>query len=136
MAKFGFPLLKIELDKAVGGALEDISNFVTAINGYSIEAICEEITGAGQADDAWGYIGFIQKALVELTGPYDNTADKLVMSTMDKEGEIRTLKLTFDTGVNADTREVETIINKTDRNPARGTFHEYKLTLRPTGAVV
>lgn len=136
MAKFGFPKLKIELDKSVAGALEDISAFVTSINGYSIEAILEEITAAGDAGDAWDFTGFTQKALIELTGPYDNTADKLVESTRDKEGEVRTLKLTFDEGTNADTREVETIINKTDRSPARGTFHEYKVTLRPTGAVI
>ena len=135
MAKFGYPKLKIELDKTVGGVLEDISNYVTSINGFKVNAILEDVTGAGLADDAWAYIGFKEKALVELTGPYDNTADKLVESTRDKEGEVRTLKLTFDTGVNADTREVESIIATTDRNPKRGAFHEYKATLRLTGAV-
>ena len=135
MAKFGYPKLTIELDKTEGGALEDISNYVTSINGYEVEAILQDITGAGLTDDAWAYVGFLQKSPIVLSGPYDNTADKLVAATMDKEGETRTLKLTFDTGVDADTRQVETIINKTGRFPERGKFHEYVLTLRPTGAV-
>jgi len=136
MAKFGYPKLKIELDVAEGGALGDQSLYVTSINGYEVEAICQDITGAGLADDAWAYVGFKQKSPIVLSGPYDNTAAKLVIITQDLEGETRTLKLTFDMGVAADTREVETIIQKTGRFPERGKFHEYVVTLLPTGAVV
>ena len=129
----GFPDLKIELDNA-SDALKDISAFVTEINGYTIEAILEELTAAGDATDRWAAVGFEQKSEIVLSGPYDDQADSFVTITLDGEGNTRTLKLTFDAGA-SDTRQVETIIRSTERAPSRGAFHKYTLTLRPTGAV-
>lgn len=134
MALSGFPDLKIELDASVGGALTDISAYVTEINGYTVEQVLEELTAAGDATDRWAKVGFEQKSEIVLTGPYDDQANSLVALTLDGEGETRTLKLTFDAGA-TDTRQVETIIRSTQRNPSRGAFHGYVLTLRPTGAV-
>ena len=136
MAEFGYPKLLIELERdSLGGAVTDISADVTAINGYKIDAICEDITGAGLADDAWAYVGFTKKAPIELTGPYEDTALGLVAITRDQEGDVRSLEMTFDVGVNADKRTVDVIILSTERSPARGRFHEYKVTLLPTGTV-
>lgn len=130
----GFPDLKIEIDNTVAGALTDISAYVTTINGYTVEQILEELSSAGDATDRWAAVGFEQKSEIVLAGPYDDQANSLVALTLDGEGEVRTLKLTFDVAA-ADTREVETIIRQTSRNPSRGAFHQYELTLRPTGAV-
>jgi len=137
MALFGYPDLKIELDVSTGGALGDMSNYVTEISGYSKEAILEEITGAGDADDRWAWTNLIKKGEIVLTGPYDNTADKLVVSTRDAAdlGAQRTLQLTFDGATAADVETVECLIQKVERNPARDALHSYSVTLRPTGAV-
>ena len=137
MALFGYPDLKLELDVSTRGALGDMSNYVTEISGYSKEAILEEITGAGDADDRWAWTNLIKKGEIVLTGPYDNTADKLVVSTRDAAdlGAQRTLQLTFDGATAADVETVECLIQKVERNPARDALHSYSVTLRPTGAV-
>ena len=130
----GFPDLKIELDASVGGALTDISAYVTEINGYTVEQILEELSAAGDATDRWAAVGFEQKSEIVLSGPYDDQANSLVAITLDGEGELRTLKLTFDAAA-TDTRQVECLIRIIDRAPSSGAFHKYTLTLRPTGAV-
>ena len=134
MAKASFVDLKIELDNG-SGSLKDISRFVTSINGWNVERILEEITGAGDATDRWAAIGFLQKNEVELTGPYDDEADGLVALTKswDDDSE-RTLKLTFD-AAESDSAQVEVLLTKVQRNPARGQFHSYVVTLRPTGDI-
>ncbi len=135
MALQGFPALKIEIDASVGGALTDISAYVTEINGYTIEQVLEELTSAGDASDRWAAVGFEQKSEIVLTGPYDDQANSLVNLTLNGEGQLRSFKLTFDDPGASDTREVECLIRMTSRNPSRGAFHAYVLTLRPTGAV-
>jgi hypothetical protein len=135
MALQGFPALKIEIDASVGGALTDISAYVTEINGYTVEQVLEELTAAGDASDRWGVVGFEQKSEIVLTGPYDDQANSLVNLTLNKEGELRSFKLTFDDPGASDTREVECLIRTTERAPSRGALHKYTVTLRPTGAV-
>ena len=137
MAVHGFPDLKIEVDTTSGGSLGDISAYVTEINGWTKEAILQEITAAGDADDKWSKVGITRKSEVVLTGPYDTTTDKLVDITKVASdlGETRTLKLTFDGGTAADVQTVECIIMKVERNPQRDQLHSYSVTLKPTGAV-
>lgn len=137
MATFGYPELKIELDISTGGSLGNMSAYVTEISGWSKEALVEEITAAGDAVDRWASVGIVKKGEIVLTGPYDNTADKLVVSTRDAGdmGELRTLQLTFDGSTAADVETVECIIMKVERNPARDALHAYSVTLRPTGAI-
>ncbi len=136
MALHGFPALKIELEPTVGAGTEtDISAYVTEINGFTVEQILEELSSAGDATDRWGIVGFEQKSEIVLSGPYDDTATGLVGLTMDKEGELRNLKLTFDDPGAADTREVDCLIRTTERSPSRGAFHKYTVTFRPTGAI-
>ena len=137
MALFGYPDLKIELDTTESGSLGDMSAYVTEISGWSVEAILEEITGAGDSADRWAKVGIIKKGEITLTGPYDDTSDKLVHATKDDSdlGETRTLKLTFDGATVADVKIVECIIMKVDRNPSRDALHQYSVTLRPTGAI-
>ena len=71
-----------------------------------------------------------------LSGPYDDQSNSLVQLTLDGEGELRSLKLTFDMATASDTREVECLIRTTERAPSRGAFTKYEIVLRPTGAVI
>jgi hypothetical protein len=137
MARFGFPDLKIELDINSGGALGDISAYVTEISDRSIEAILEEITAAGDTVDNWAAVGITKKGEITLTGPYDNTADKLVLITNQAGdvGETRTLKLTYDGATAADVLIVEAIIKSTSHNASRDALHAYSVVLQPTGAI-
>ena len=135
MALRGYPALKIEIDASVGGALTDISAYVTEINGYTVEQVLEEISAAGDATDRWAAVGFEQKSEIVLSGPYDDQSNSLVQLTLDGEGELRSLKLTFDMATASDTREVECLIRTTERAPSRGAFTKYTVTLRPTGAI-
>lgn len=135
MTRFGFADLTIELDTTEGGALGDISAYVTTINGWTRDRILQEITAAGDANDRWADVGVLMKEEVVLTGPYDDTAGGLVAITKGAEGETRTLQLTFDGATAADVETVECIIKRCRRTPSRGALHGYEVTLRPTGAI-
>ena len=137
MVRFGFPDLKIELDDNTGGSLQDISAYVTEISDRSIEAILEEITAAGDSVDNWSAVGITKKGEITLTGPYDNTASKLVLITNQAGdvGQTRTLKLTYDGATAADVLIVEAIIKSTAHNASRDALHAYSAVLQPTGAI-
>lgn len=132
MTKAAYPDLTISLDDDVDAA-QDISQYVTSINGWSKERVVEEVTGAGDAYDRWAGIGFLQKSEVVLTGPYDDTADGLYDIAKDwtDDGE-RTLTLLFVAG---DSVSVECLLSKLEINPAKGAFHTVVVTLRPTGVI-
>ena len=134
MPTYGYPDLKVELDNNAD-ALQNISAWVESINGWTLEALTEELTAAGDATDRWGSVGFTSKEEVVLEGRIDTTANSLYMLTKGAEGDTRTLKLTFD-GVGAtDVQTVECIISKTERKPERRTITKFIVTLRPNGAV-
>lgn len=135
MPTYGFPDLKIQID-GVAATLVNISPFVTSINGWSVEALTEELTAAGDTTDRWDILGFTQKSEITLEGPYDNVANGLVDATKaGLNGVTKTLQLTFD-GVSAtDVINVETYVKKIERNPAKGKNHTYRVTLLPTGAI-
>ncbi len=135
MAKFAYPDLKIELDNATP-ALQDISAYVTSINGWSKERLVEDVTGAGDTTDRHAALGFLQKGEVELSGPYDNTAEGLldILKAWSDDSE-RTLQLTFDGATAADVETVECLLMGFERNPSRGAFTQVVAKLRPTGAI-
>lgn len=135
MARFAMSDLKIELDDAVP-TIRDISAFVTAINGWTKERIVEEVTGAGDSDDKWAGIGFLQKSEVELSGPYDDTTNGLldIAKNWNDDSE-RTLQLTFDGATALDVETVECLKVREVRAPSRGAFTQFTLVVRPTGAI-
>lgn len=135
MALKGWPELKVELDVAVGGALGDLSPYITAIGPWTKESLVEEITSAGDTTDRHAAIGFIQKSPIELSGPYDDVAAKLVAIGRANLGNTLTLQLTFDGATAADVETCEVIVNKVERAPSSKAFTQFKLTLIPTGAV-
>ena len=135
MPSYSYTALTIELDDD-GGSPQDISQYVTQINGWNVERLLEDVTGAGDDTDRWTALGFQQKNPVMLTGPYNDAADGLVdivnQWTDDTE---RTLTLTFDSPTAADVVNVECLLNRVQRNPARGRLTEFIVTLRPTGPI-
>jgi len=132
MARASFKDLTISLDKAT--VAKDISAYVTAINGWSVERILEEITAAGDSDDKWAAVGILKKSEVVLSGPYDTTTDGLfdIASKWTDDSE-QTLTLLFLAA--GYSQSVECLLSKLEIKPSRGAFHAVEVTLRPTGAI-
>ena len=136
MARYGYPKLNIVLEDEVGGD-NDVSLYVTSINGWKKSQAIEELTAAGDVNERWITVGINGVDPVVLTGPEDNAADGLVDTTQDPAcwSTIRTLTLTFDAGDDADVQTVECYIESVDVKIERGKLHAYAVTLQPTGAV-
>ena len=136
MAKYGAANTKVEFD-LVGGTLQDMSPYVTSINGVDIEAITEESTPFTQAWAQALATGNFKMADVELEGYYDDTATTgpdVVFNVLASgpAAVTRTLKVTYGS---TKCTSVETLIVKYVRAPARNSITKFKVTLRPTGAV-
>ncbi len=129
----GFPDLVIDFDDEVP-VLQDISAYVTTINGWTKEQILEELTAAGDVDERWAVVGLNRVEPIVLTGPYDDAANGLYDCVKTNPHLIRTIQFTFDVGV-ADVQKIESYIRSVSVNPARGAFHAVVVTLQPTGAV-
>lgn len=134
MAIFGFPALRIDLDDEVP-ALNNISAYVTSVNGWTKEQLLEELTAAGDADERWGVVGLDRVEPIVLTGPYDDTASGFLDSVKITWTSLRTLRFTFDMAGAADVQNVECYIRSLSINPSRGALHAVVCTLQPTGAV-
>lgn len=131
----GWPQLKLELDVSVGGALGDMSAYVTEVGGWTKEALVEELTAAGDVTDRWAAVGFTMKAPITWQGPYDNTASKFVAVCLANLGGQLTMQQTFDLGVATDVETCEVIVQKIERVPKRKGLIDVKVTFQPTGAV-
>ena len=128
-----FPDLIISLDDEVP-ALQNISAYVTTVNGWTKEQIQEELTAAGDADERWAIVGVGRVEPVVLTGPYDDTVNGLYDCVKTNPHLIRTLQFSFDLAA-ADVQKIETYIRSVSIQPERGKFHAVVVTLQPTGAV-
>ena len=133
MAKYGFGDLKIEFDNA-SDSLVDMSAYITTINGFSIEAVMQEITAAGNADEAWAAVGVNKVSPVTLGGFYDDQATTGPDAIFNAIGNTtsRTLKFTWG---GTKTSSVENVIKRYDRKPTRGELIAFEVELQPTGAV-
>lgn len=131
MAKYGSKDLKVEVDNS-GGTLVDLSNYVTTINGISVEAILEEGTAMG---DTWVeqlFTGNKQMPAITLGGFYDDTASTGPDAVLNAIGDTRTLKVTWG---GTKTTSTEAIITSYVRTPAVKTLTKFSAVLTPTGAV-
>ena len=136
MAKYGAANTKIEFD-LVGGTPQDMSTYITEINGIDIEAITEDSTPFGSAWQQALATGNFKMADVELGGYYDDaatTGPDVVFNVLavGPAAVTRTLKVTYGS---TKCTSVEVLIVKYTRLPARNGITKFKVLLRPTGAV-
>ncbi len=131
MAKFGFGDLKIEVDNS-GGSPTDMSTFIKTVNGFSIEALLEEITSAGDADERWAKVGVSRASEIVFGGDFDDEAATGPDAIFNSLGDTRTVKFTYG---GTKTSEVEAIIKRYDRSPTKGELTNFEVALQPTGAV-
>lgn len=134
MAKYSSASAKIEFD-LVGGTLQDMSPYVTDINGIDIESITEESTPFTQAWQQHLAIGIFKVADVVIGGFYDDTATTgpdVVFNALSNgpAATTRTLKITYGS---TKTTSVECLIVKMSRKLVRNGLTRFEVTLRPTG---
>ncbi len=137
MGTYNWSNVKIEIDKA-DGSLIDISQYVTAINGFKRNAPTVELTPANQANAKHIFGGLLSCDEVQLTGVFDDTATSgpdavfIDLGCIATAGGTRTLKLTQG---GTKYSQVEVIITGYDRNPQKGQPTMYTASVQPTGAV-
>ena len=130
--------VKIEIDSTAGGSLADISQYVTHINGISVEQLMEQTDSFGDSWEESLPVGKGKVAPIVLGGLFDDTASTgpdaiFKITTPDTPATAsRTFKITFITsGKNV---SVETFRQKYDRSADRSGITKYEATLMPTGA--
>lgn len=131
MARYGSKDLKIEVDNS-GGSLVDISDYVTTIGGFSVEAILEEGTAFS---DTWVeqlFTGNKQSPAITLGGFYDDTASTGPDVILNSVGDTRSLKITLGS---TKSYSVEAIITSYSWAPAVKTLTKFSCVLTPTGTV-
>ena len=99
---------------------------------FDREEIIEEITAAGDNDEAHAKVGLTKVAPITMGGAYDDTVTTGPDVIFNAIGDTRTLKLTWG---GSKTSSVETIITNYVRTPGRGDLTKFTVTVQPTGAV-
>jgi hypothetical protein len=131
MANYGFDDLVIAVDDSNGDA-QDLSQYITEISAFGVEAVLEDAHTAG---DAWVeklFVGLKQASEFTLGGFYDDTASVGPRVILDAIGATRTVTLTWGTGK---TSSMDCLVKKWDRSPGRGENTKFTSTLVPTGTV-
>ncbi len=132
MTRYGYPDLKIEFDNS-SDALQDMSQYVMDTPpSFDREAILEEITAAGDADEAHAKVGLNKVNTLDLGGAFDDQASTGPDVIFNAIGDTRTLKITWG---GTKMSSVECVIKNYVRNAARGELTKFVVTLQPTGAV-
>lgn len=131
-ARFGFPDLQVEVDDS-GGTPVDLTTFIDTIGGQSKEAVLEEITAAGDADERWAAVGLNRHGEITLGGKYDDTASVGPEVVLNSVGDTRTLKFTYGS---TKTFQVECILKSFAVGMTQGSLHTFEAVLRPTGASI
>src|SRR3972149_5328968 len=73
MARVGSEVLAVSLDNS-GGTPTDISAYVTEIDGLEREVVTQDVTAAGDDDEADAPVGLKRAGQVTLRGPYTAAA--------------------------------------------------------------
>ncbi len=140
MAKYGSQAIKVEFDNATG-TLQNMSQYVTALNGFKINAETVDTTYLGSTWLTKAAAGVKSVDDITLEGFYDDTAttgpDAIFsdVGNTNTTGITRTLKITWDMPTAAKTSSVECIIKSYERAPVKGELTKFTVVLEPTDAV-
>lgn len=132
MTRYGYPDLVINFDNS-GGTPVDMSAYIMDTPpSFDREAIIEEITAAGDNDEAHAKVGLDKVNPITLGGAYDDTAVSGPDVIFNSIGDTRTLAVTWGS---TKISTVECIIVNYTRIAARGELTKFTVTLQPTGDV-
>jgi len=132
MARFGPSDIKIEIDDSEGGTLVDITQHVTDFSGISVQATTEETTPFGSNWQRHDNVKVYFADQITMSGPLEDGANTPNAIFAGKQGETRTLKVSYGT---AASDEVEVIITRFARTTQRNQLVRWEVTLQPTGTV-
>ena len=136
MSKFGSNSLIIAVDNSSGSAVA-MTQYVTAINAISVEALLEESHTFG---DAWFETlatGLRRMNPIELSGIYDDTSSTgpdAIFNAVASATSTTTRTITITWG-GSKTTSCETLITSYTRGATRNELTSYSVTLTPTGTV-
>lgn len=134
MAKYNASNIIIAFDASDGTTVKTMTQYITDINGISVEAVLEESHTFG---DSWAeslFAGLKRAGEITMSGFYDDTATDGPDAVFIGIGNttLRTLTITFG---GSKTFSTETIIKSYTRTPARGGLTKFSVVLVPTGTV-
>jgi hypothetical protein len=132
MAVYNSTSIKIEIDVAVSGALQDVTSIVKMMGPIKVTGGTVETTPFGVAFPQFTTTGMKPYGDVTLEFPYDDAATTGSDAVFKGVGETRSFKVTYG-GSKTTTGEV--IIAEYERPPVVGTIHLSKVLLRFTGTV-
>lgn len=117
-----------------GGVLRNISAYVTEDFDFPRESVMQNVTAAGDDDEAHAPVGLKKVGDVTLRGPYNDDALGLTVIGQSLLGltTSSTLKVTWKSGK---TSTVECFASRFTRAARKGQFTGTELVLKPTGAV-
>ncbi len=135
MTNYGQPQFKFSVSSASGTTvLQNISNYVTALNGINIEAITEQSDAFGDSWVEFLWTGVRKLGEVVIDGFYDDTAASgphALLGDAAAIGAYRTIEADFGA---SDIINIPVVVSKYERMPSRGALTKYRCTFLPTGA--
>lgn len=133
MARVGWDVLAVSLDNAAGTPT-DISAYVTEEFDFDRGNVTQEVTAAGDDDEAHAPVGLKNVKPIVLKGPMSDEAGSLTTIGRGILGLIAssTLLITWTSGK---TSSVECFETDFKRSAGKGRFTQTEVTLQPTGAV-
>jgi hypothetical protein len=137
MSMYGQSNVTINVDRADGSTVENISTKVLSINGNNITALTEQTDGFGRAWLETLATGMRMMDPVVLELLYDDTAltgsDALFNAVASGPAVVtRTLQVIYG---GSKSTSAETLITEYERILMRGKLHKVRVTLQPTGVV-
>ena len=136
MAKYTGANVVIKVDVSEGGALQDMSQYITEFNGVSIEAVLEESHTFGDSWVEQTFAGIKKLSDITFGGFYDDTAstgpDAVFGVGSWTAGASRTVEITYGSTKKS---TFEAVIKSYTRTPSRGALTKFQVVMSPTGAV-
>jgi hypothetical protein len=131
MPKYGPDEVVVEFDNSAG-TLQDMTQYVYAINGVKINAQTQETTPFGASWVAKAFVGVKSGDDITVEGFYDDTAVTGPHAIFNDVGATRTFKVTWG---NSKYTSMETIIKEYSREPVKGELTKYTVTLEVDGQI-
>lgn len=137
MARVGSDVLQIQVTTVSStAAFRDITQQVTEIDGFMIEAILEETHTFGDSWTEQSFVGVRRIGDITIRGFYDDdtsTGTFGIFGNATDAGAERVMKL--DTGTTNVYPKFDFIVKSYTRQPSIGELTKFELVLAPTGAL-
>lgn len=136
MARVGSDVLQVQVTTISSTAsFRDITQQITEIDGYMLEAILEEVHTFGDSWTEQGFVGVRRIGDMTIRGFYDDdtsTGTNGIFGNATAVGDERVMKL--DVGTTNAYPKFDFIVKSYTRQPSIGELTKFELVIAPTGA--